>query len=937
MTPELYQRLKPLYEAALDLPSGLSKEQRDQFVAEACGNDAELHQALQSLLAGNQEGANTLDSPVLAFNWNDHFFQQKRSFTDGELILSRFRIVRHIASGGMGEVYEAEDQLLQGVHVALKTILQHVAANPDLQRRFEREVLLAREVTHTNLCPIYDIFHCDQPPPGFLFLTMKLLPGETLSARLRRGTPIPVDEALAILAQVAFGLKAIHDAGIIHRDIKANNIMLDGTGPNVRLWITDFGLAFAHETDSTLSGQTSLTGTPGYIAPELFTGRPPSQASDLFAFGVVLHEIFTGQKPAPTPDGNGYVVSPSLTRTGVPPLAIDLITGCLSTEPKPRVQAFHRALQLLDPNPGRIHTAGEQTKFWTRRRFLTAAAATTTVAATGAWWKWEAIENALHPLPTKRFVALLHWPKTPESQSVPTLTGVLTAIKTELARAEAFDHDFFVITPDDLEQEIAATDHLKEICDPLGANLVLAASGVTKSNHFELFLRLLDPISGHPIREKKLTSALTAIATLPNKAVQAAAALLNLNQYLPNKQATAPQTQSAEAFTSFQQAEALMRYPLGASLDQAIVKYHESLNLDPNFALAHAKLAAAYARLFVTKGDSGALDLARGNSQRALAIDPHLVEAHLADADVLQDTGDNQGALDQVAEALRLDPSNPQAILRQAQIYTSQGQWKKSEATYRRVLEARPNWWVSYNGLAYTLDRQGKYMEAIQAFRSASAAAPGNALVLCNLGTEYLSVGNFAEATKTLKKSMEIDPTYDQAAANTSLALRCEGRYNQALPFALKAVQLNPTSDINWSELGDCYFSIGGREIDAKGAYLRAANEIERHLEIDSSDGPSWMLLALYRAKSGTPQAAPALIKKADSFGTDDMDSQLCKARVFELLGRRNEALAILAQCFSKGASDIQLMPFPDMASLRKDVRYKAMTRSTRSSAKAIS
>ncbi|HEX3471921.1 MAG TPA: protein kinase, partial [Silvibacterium sp.] len=100
----------------------------------------------------------------------------------GQILNERFVIVRFIAKGGMGEVYEAEDPFLQGVHVALKTILPHMADDPALQQRFEREVLLAREVTHPNLCPIYDIFHREQPPPSFLFLTMKLLPGETLAA-----------------------------------------------------------------------------------------------------------------------------------------------------------------------------------------------------------------------------------------------------------------------------------------------------------------------------------------------------------------------------------------------------------------------------------------------------------------------------------------------------------------------------------------------------------------------------------------------------------------------------------------------------------------------------------------------------------------------------------------------------------------------------------
>ena len=247
----------------------------------------------------------------------------------------------------MGEVYEAEDGFLQSVHVALKTLLPHIAEDPALQQRFEREVLLAREVTHPNLCPIYDIFHCAQPPPSFLFLTMKLLPGETLAARLRGTTPISIAEGVAILKQMAAGLAAVHAAGVVHRDIKPNNIMLDGGGSEVRLCITDFGLARGYESEPSLSGKGLVVGTPDYMAPELYLGRPPSQATDLFAFGVVLHQVFTGQKPTVTPDDASVIVSPRLNTSGVPSFCAQLIVGCLDPDPKQRCQAFERALELL--------------------------------------------------------------------------------------------------------------------------------------------------------------------------------------------------------------------------------------------------------------------------------------------------------------------------------------------------------------------------------------------------------------------------------------------------------------------------------------------------------------------------------------------------------------------------------------------------------------
>jgi serine/threonine protein kinase len=173
---------------------------------------------------------------------------------------------------------------------------------------------------------------------------MKLLPGETLAARLRRTGSIKTTEGLAILKQMAAGLAAIHAAGIVHRDIKPNNIMLDGHGSDVHLCITDFGLARAYTAEASLSGSELAAGTPDYMAPELHQGLKPSQASDLFAFGVVLHQVFTGERPLLTADKSSVVVSPRLNTSRIPSFCAKLITECLDRDPARRCQAFLRAL-----------------------------------------------------------------------------------------------------------------------------------------------------------------------------------------------------------------------------------------------------------------------------------------------------------------------------------------------------------------------------------------------------------------------------------------------------------------------------------------------------------------------------------------------------------------------------------------------------------------
>ena len=584
--------VEQLFEVALALEPG----ERDAFLKQGCGHDQELRQTVEALLVEDANAGSLLEHPPFALltqavlspgtlTANEALPPSPGRFEPGQVLLNRFVIIRFIAKGGMGEVYEAEDTFLQGVHVALKAILPQIADDPALQQRFEREVLLAREVSHQNLCPIYDIFHAEQPPANFLFLTMKLLPGETLSARLRRDKSISVPEGLAILKQMATGLAALHAAGIIHRDIKPNNILLDGAGPQVRLWITDFGLARANEADASLSGKGLVAGTPDYMAPELYLGRPPSQASDLFALGVVLHQIFTGQRPVPAADSSSMVVSPRLNTSGVPSFCAQFIAGSLDRDPARRCQAFERILDLLH-----IHYRPNQ--LWTRRRFAGAAVAAIATTAAAAWWKWDDVEDLLRPLPSKRFVALLNWPKTADTHVTPMLTSVLSAIKSELMHCETLDRDLFVISPEDVDPGIANAADLKQVCDPLGANLVLAASGSPGAKDFRLSLRLLDPSSGQSLREKKLTCATNQITSLPGKAVLAAASLLDLDSYLNHDEQTEPETHSTAAFTAFQSAETLMKQPNDAGLDAAIEQYKEAIELDPRYAIAHARLAS---------------------------------------------------------------------------------------------------------------------------------------------------------------------------------------------------------------------------------------------------------------------------------------------------------------------------------------------------------
>jgi predicted Ser/Thr protein kinase len=210
---------------------------------------------------------------------------QAHGFAPGSMVADRYRVMSLLGRGGMGEVYAADDLKL-GQKVALKFLPIQQGKNQSWREQFYAEVRMARQVSHPNVCRVYDVGESE----GRLFLSMEFVDGEDMASLLRRIGRLPDDKAVEIAQQLCAGLAAAHRSGVLHRDLKPSNVMIDGMG---RARITDFGLAIAAAEADSKSGPA---GTPGYLAPELFNGAAPSVQSDLYGLGLVLYELFTGKK-----------------------------------------------------------------------------------------------------------------------------------------------------------------------------------------------------------------------------------------------------------------------------------------------------------------------------------------------------------------------------------------------------------------------------------------------------------------------------------------------------------------------------------------------------------------------------------------------------------------------------------------------------------------
>ncbi|HXU46823.1 MAG TPA: protein kinase [Thermoanaerobaculia bacterium] len=299
------------------------------------------------------------------------------SLRPGDLLAGRFRIESFLGAGATGEVYEAEDSEL-GARVALKLLRPEIAEDPELRERFKREIHLARQVTHPNVCRLFDLFRDDAvrgrragDAAGRVFVSMELLAGESLADRLDRTGRMTLQEALPLARQMAAALDAAHRARVVHRDFKSANVMLVGNGGGPRAVVTDFGLARADlggdgAEATTLTQDGSLLGSPAYMAPEQVLGEVASAASDLYAFGVVLYEMVTGHLPFE--GGTAFQVAlrrvreePPSPKTFLPDLDPRWereILACLARDPALRPQSAERVVRALagevalDPLPG---------------------------------------------------------------------------------------------------------------------------------------------------------------------------------------------------------------------------------------------------------------------------------------------------------------------------------------------------------------------------------------------------------------------------------------------------------------------------------------------------------------------------------------------------------------------------------------------------------
>ncbi len=566
----------------------------------------------------DHEGRDEQETVVTPSSTPRTFAPKPPVFAPDALLAARFRIVRFIARGGMGEVYEAEDQVL-GERVALKTIRSDVGNDQRSMERFLREVHLSRSVTHPNVCRIFDVFHHD----GVTFLTMELLPGETLAERLTRAQRLAPTDALPLVEQMAGALGAAHEAGVIHRDFKSGNVMLvpdDRRPGQIRVVVTDFGLARSSRRDARsaapLTETEAVLGTPDYMAPEQIEGRELTPAADIYALGIVMYEMVTGEPPfhGDTPLSVALkklkeaAPSPRAGAPDLPPAWEKTILRCLERNPADRygstaevVRALHGEAVAVGPRERRRRT-----------RVVLGIAAAIVAAAGFAALRMRPTRAAAAPASTavrapRRAIAVLGFKNLagrPDAAWVSTaLSEMLT---TELAAGEklrAIPSEDVARMRIDLalpEADTLGKETLARVRGNLGADLVLLgsylATGPDSAGALRVDLRLQDAAAGETIAvvsEKGTEADLDGVVTRAGARLReklglgtvSAAEAVAVRASLPS---------NPEAARLYAEGLAKLRVFEDRTARELLER---AVAADPRHALAHSALAAAWSGL----------------------------------------------------------------------------------------------------------------------------------------------------------------------------------------------------------------------------------------------------------------------------------------------------------------------------------------------------
>ena len=747
MNSDLWNKTKELLTSALALP----EDARSSFLNH-CDAEEEVRNEVARLLTYKSQISTFLSQTV-----GGHKLEESGAYspvcTPGAILANRFRVIRFLSRGGMGEVYEAEDIELTR-RVALKMVKPLVSGDPDCLQRFKREVKLAQQVTHANVCRIFDFFrHSTTLNRGnleLLFVSMELLRGETLAERLRHIGKMEADEALGIISQVLSALEAAHAVGVLHRDLKPGNIFLvPGEGSNsCRAVVTDFGLALPLSEGSspcvTPATGGGILGTPAYMSPEQLENAPLTPASDIYALGLVMYHMATGVLPFK--DEPFFLMAARRVSDGIPsprrfvpeidPLWESVIMKCLERNMSRRFQSPREVAKAL---------RGE-----------------------------EVVERVTHKIRRGlRSVAILPFINASGDSEMEYLSdGITETVISSLSRIPTIR----VMARSTVFRFKGRLDNPQAIGRQLGVGKVVVGRVLAKGASLNVGAELVDVENGWQVWGEQFNRRFDDIFDLQEEI--AGKISLKLETKLgreDKKRLSGKNAQNTEAYRLYLKGRYFLNKRTEADIKRSIEYFGLAIVSDPRYALAYSGLADAHttqAFLFPVLPPAEFMPKAQNAATKALSIDESLAEAYASLGVV----------------AMRYE-------------------WRlaKAEAHFTQAIALNPSYATAHHWYGECLAAMGRGEESIDQLKQAQALDPLSAVINAVLGAVYYFSGNYERSIEQCRYTLELENNFWPAYQFLGMSYEARGELPQAIDALRRAVDSSLRSTLMLSALGHAY------------------------------------------------------------------------------------------------------------------------------------
>ena len=824
--------------------------------------------------------------------------------------LTRYKVIEKLGAGGMGEVYKADDlQLLRTV--AIKVLTKTERDLPGAGLRFLREARAASQINHPNIVTIYEVGETDQST----FIVMEYIEGRSLRDFMTARSLKP-EAVLDIARQICDALAEAHSRGVIHRDVKPENILVTERG---LVKVLDFGLAKAFGTfNSALRGPTvinSLTesgtvmGTLSYMSPEQLLGRELDERTDIFSFGIMLYEVIMGRLPfsGESPfDVAASILKDRATKidelpAGFPRGLDRVVMRCLERNRERRFSSF------IDLKNALSTRSGQTLELSLPAESLQAGTTST---------------RSKRSSPPTILVLPLEAVGSGDDSSFIGV-GLAHAIITDLAKIGGLSVLSKAAGAGRMDQMQQTGAH--NLARQLGATILLEGEVMRSGALIGIMARLTDTESGRVIWGAQYRGDVSDLFSIQDAVCESVASALKLS--ISNEvrdQMARPATTNMDAFELYSKGRALLeRRDVKENIDSAIQVFEEALRLDAEFALAQAGLGEAYWRKYLATRDAIWFERAIAAGDRALVLDPYQAQVHVLLGIVYHGTGKIERAIEEFERARELQPASDDPYRWLGRCYMQKGEMAQAVGYFEKAIEVRPGYWDNYNALGIGYYLFGRYRDAAEQFRRVITIQPDNYQGYDKLGSMYSALGQYEDALVMHERAIEIYPN-PESYSNLGTAYFYLGRYEEATKVYRAAIELSPHDDILYRNLGDAYLRVG-KAREACEQYEQAGKLLQSRLAINPDDAGSLGDLAICHAKLGSHQEAIDTIERAATLEPRNTDLMYQRAVVYALVGEARKATESLSRALAHGYSRSESERDPDLEKLRETPEYKAL------------